>query len=346
VEPVVLLFGGASSERLVSVASAQNVSRHLAQVRPWFLAPEGAVHEVSLEALHRHDRVFEAPFVPSSPPRWQALPLALDDLVGGASAVFLALHGGEGEDGTVQRLLEARGLPFTGSDSRSSAEAFDKARAKVLAGAAGARLAEAQVLPPLNLAEATLALRQLLQGHPRWVLKPRADGSSHGLRHLTSEDDVAAAAALLAELRRPYLAERFVAGRELTVGVVEGPEGLEALPVSEVELAAGSSFDYQGKYLGRGTREVTPARLEASERQAAQALACLTHRAVGCAGYSRTDLILAADGPVLLEINTLPGLTAASFIPQQLAAAGRDLGDFLLWQVELGRRRAAHAAAR
>jgi D-alanine-D-alanine ligase len=172
------------------------------------------------------------------------------------------------------------------------------------------------------------------------VLKPRADGSSHGLVHLASPAGVPAAAALLARLGRPYLAERFVSGRELTVGVVEERQGRFALPVSEVRLEAGAAFDYQGKYLGRGTVEVTPADLTVAERDAAQALALLTHQAVGCAGYSRTDVMLSAEGPVLLEINTLPGLTRASFIPQQLAASGRPMEEFLRWQLELGRSRA------
>jgi D-alanine-D-alanine ligase len=337
----VLLFGGSSSERLVSVASAQNVSRHLPAARPWFLAPTLEVHEVSPEALQRHQGAFEAPFKPGTDPRWRSLGEALDALVGRDAAVFLALHGGEGEDGTVQRLLEARRLAFTGSGSAASAAAFDKARAKALAAAAGAPVALGRELAPGGEAELGAALERLLEEHPRWVLKPRADGSSHGLVHLASRAEVPEAAATLARLGLPYLAERFVEGRELTVGVVDWATGLEALPVSEVRLQPGAAFDYQGKYLGRGTEEVTPAVLSPAERDAAQALACLTHRAVGCAGYSRTDVILGVGGPVLLEINTLPGLTRASFIPQQLAAAGRTLPQFLAWQLELARRRVA-----
>jgi len=346
VDDVVLLFGGASSERLVSVASAQNVARALPEARPWFLSPALAVHEVTAASLSAHPTDFQTSFAPAGPARWPSLTAALDALAGPAAAVFLALHGGEGEDGTVQALLEARGLPFTGSGSAASAAAFDKARTRALAAAQGAAVAQAHLLPALDEGGARVALEALLGEHPRWVLKPRSDGSSHGLLHLTGPADVPGGAALLARVGRPYLAERFVAGRELTVGVVQGPQGLEALPVSEVRLEPGAAFDYQGKYLGRGTREVTPAELEASQRDAAQALALLTHRAVGCEGYSRTDVMLAAEGPVLLEINTLPGLTRASFIPQQLEAANRPLEEFLRWQLELGRRRARSRASR
>ncbi len=345
-DEVVLLFGGASSERLVSVASAQNVSRHLPAARPWYLTPGLQVHEVAPAALLAHPADFHTPFEPGGAPRWASLPAALDALAGTGAAVFLALHGGEGEDGTVQALLEARGLPFTGSGAAASAAAFDKARAKALAAARGAAVAAAHELAPMGEAGVRAALTRLLAEHPRWVLKPRADGSSHGLVHLTGPAVVPEAAALLARLQRPYLAERFVAGRELTVGVVDEPAGLRALPVSEVRLEPGAAFDYQGKYLGRGTVEVTPADLTDAEREAVQALALLTHRAVGCEGYSRTDVMLSAQGPVLLEINTLPGLTKASFIPQQLQASGRQMVEFLLRQLDLGRKRARSAPPR
>lgn len=337
---VIVLFGGSSSERLVSVASAQNVTRLLADAQPWFLSKEGAVTPVSTEHLAAHQRPFEVPFAPSAAPQWPTLAAALDSAQSAGKVFFLALHGGEGENGTVQLLLEARRLAFTGSGSVASANAFDKALAKKLAGAQGARLAEARVLPPMSEAEAVQALSSLFEAHPRWVLKPQADGSSHGLVHLKSRDEVKAAATLLASLRLAYLAEVFIEGRELTVGVVDEAQGLTALPVSEVRLVPNGAFDYAGKYLGKGTEEITPAQLTDAQWQAAQALALTTHRAVGCEGYSRTDMILTEGGPVLLEINTLPGLTKASFIPQQLAAANKDLTEFLRWQLELGRRRA------
>jgi D-alanine-D-alanine ligase len=337
---VIVLFGGSSSERLVSVASAQNVTRLLADAQPWFLSPQGAVTPVSLEELGAHQRPFEVPFTPAMTPRWPSLAAALDSAEAAGKVFFLALHGGEGENGTVQLLLEQRRLGFTGSGSVASANAFDKAQAKRLAGAAGARLAEARVLSPMSEADTERALLQLFEANPRWVLKPQADGSSHGLVHLKSRDEVKAAATLISGLKLAYLAEVFIEGRELTVGVSEEEGGLVPLPVSEVRLVPNGAFDYAGKYLGKGTEEITPAQLTEQERAATQALALTTHRAVGCEGYSRTDMILTSRGPVLLEINTLPGLTKASFIPQQLAAAQKDLTGFLRWQLELGRRRA------
>ncbi len=344
---VVVVFGGASSERLVSVASAQNVSAHCPEASLWFLTKEGAVAPVSASALAAHQRAFETEFVPAEPPAFASLGAALD-AQGRGRVFFLALHGGAGEDGSIAAEFERRGLAFTGSDSAASAKAFDKARAKALVGARGARLADAQLIEPSRQAAALEAtLHRLLAAAPRWVLKPVADGSSFGLVHLRGAAEVANAAQTLANLNVRYLAESFIEGRELTVGVVDEAGGPAALPVSEVRLLPNAAFDYAGKYLGRGTEEITPAALTDAEREAAQRLAVLAHQAVGCFGYSRTDMILHRDGrgPVFLEINTLPGLTKASFIPQQLAAAGRAFRPFLEHQVELARKRARAATS-
>lgn len=337
---IVIVFGGTSSERFVSVASAQNVSRCIPEAERWFIAESGGVHLVASDELAAHTDAFLKPFRPGTTPAFDSLVHALDSAAAIGRTFFLALHGGEGEDGTVQRLLETRGLPFTGSDSAASARAFDKAQTKSLAAAQGARVAEARVLAPMDALKTEHVLEELFEAQGRWVLKPVADGSSQGLLHLRARSDIRPSAEALARSRVPYLAEVFIEGRELTVGVVDGPTGPRALPVSEVRLLPGAAFDYEGKYLGRGTEEVTPALLSEEEHRAAAALALLTHRAVGCAGYSRTDMILTSSGPVLLEINTLPGLTKASFIPQQLAAEGTDLRAFLLGQVELAQARA------
>jgi D-alanine-D-alanine ligase len=340
-DDVVILFGGSSSERRVSVASAQNVSELMPEAALWFWAPSGAVHRITPDELAAHQNSFTSDFTPRSGASYPSLADALESPDARGRAFLLALHGGDGENGTVQRALEARHLAFTGSGSAASARAFDKAQTKALAAAKGVAVADARVLLPMDVKATRAALTELLETHPRWVLKPLADGSSHGLVHLTSKAQVEEAAQALAALKLTYLAEVFLAGRELTVGVVDEATGPRALPVSEVRFAPEATFDYAGKYLGRGTVEVTPAELTAAERAAAEKVAVTTHTAVGCEGYSRTDMILTETGPVLLEINTLPGLTKKSFIPQQLAAEGTDLRTFLEAQLELGRRRAA-----
>lgn len=336
---VVILFGGASSERLVSVASAQNVSAHLPDASCWFISREGPVFVTPPGELAAHKNPFVTELTPKTAARWPSLDAALDSQDAAGRTFFLSLHGGDGENGVTQHKLEVRGLAFTGSGSTASADAFDKHKTRELAAAKGARVAEARLLDTTDPGGLERALRGLLAGFPRWVLKPQADGSSHGLVHLRDATEVPAAVKKLSGLKLAYLAEQFVEGRELTVGVVDEPGGPTALPVSEVRLLDGGSFDYEGKYLGRGTEELTPAPIDAGERAQAQALAVLTHRAVGCYGYSRTDMILTHRGPVLLEINTLPGMTKASFIPQQLAAAHRDVKAFLTHQLELARAR-------
>src|SRR5205823_4723309 len=127
---VIVLFGGPSDERHVSVASAQNIVRTMPDVLAWFWAPNGAVHDVALPDLLAHQRPFEVDFVPSRPAAWPSLDQALDTLPVDDPLFLLGLHGGEGEDGTVQRMMEQRRLRFTGSGSAASAMAFDKGRAK------------------------------------------------------------------------------------------------------------------------------------------------------------------------------------------------------------------------
>jgi D-alanine-D-alanine ligase len=336
---VVILFGGSSSERLVSVASAQNVASLLPDAERWFISSSGAVFWVSAEALAAHQQPFQREFLPAGAAAFASTDAAFDAAAARGLTCLLALHGGEGEDGTLQARLEQRRVAFTGSGAAASARAFDKALTKALVGAKGARLAASEVLEPATADQLAQQVSGLFARAPRWVLKPVADGSSVGLIHLTSPAQVQQAAEQLSTAKVRYLAEAFIAGRELTVGVVDEVAGPVALPVSEVRTAPGGAFDYAGKYLGQGTEELTPAPITEAQRVDAQALAVLAHQTLGCRGYSRTDLILTEEGPTFLETNTLPGLTRASFIPQQLAAAGKDLRTFLLRQLELARSR-------
>ena len=331
-----ILFGGSSSERRVSVASAQHVSALLDEAQALFLSPAGAVYAVRRDELARFERPFETDFVPAGEPAFGSLVAAVER---DPKRVFLlALHGGEGEDGTLQRMLEGRRIAFTGPGALASAQAFDKEIAKQVASAAGVRIAQSVHLSAdPKVMRATLL--SMLSTYARVVAKPVAGGSSVGLYHLHTEADADAAAVQIAASGEAYLAEQFVAGTELTVGVVDGPQGPRALPPSEVRLDAGRAFDFEGKYLGKGTKEITPAEVAPEVTRAAQQLALDAHRALGCEGYSRTDLIVSAGGPVFLELNTLPGLTRASFIPQQLAVEGTSMLQFLEGQLDLARRR-------
>ena len=338
---VIILFGGDGSEHRVSVASAQNVASHLAEAKLWFHTRDGAVQDVERDALLRFERPFERDFSPTPRTIWADIGRAFEDDVARESVFVLALHGGSGENGTLQRRLETLGFAFTGSGAEASCAAFDKVRARQALALRGVRVADACLVDGNRATHEKLA--RLFETHGKVVVKPVADGSSHGVRFIETEKDLNEVIVdLRSRGRSTVFAEAFITGRELTVGLCESADGPTALPCSEVRLDEGRTFDYEGKYLGKGTRELTPAPVSDDVASAAQSVALTAHEALGCFGYSRTDIII-PDGPdrspVFLELNTLPGLTAASFIPQQLEAAGITMDAFLARQIELARSR-------
>ncbi|HEX6097512.1 MAG TPA: ATP-grasp domain-containing protein [Thermoanaerobaculia bacterium] len=335
-QTIIVLFGGPSDERHVSVASAQNVVRTVPGSLAWFWAPDGRVYDVAPADLLAHQRPFELDFVPARPAIFPTLEQALDTLPVEDPVFFLALHGTMGEDGTVQEMLESRGIPFTGSGAEASAAAFDKDRAKERV-RGRVRTAESRVVR--NEAELQRTIDDLLSRHERIVLKPLAGGSSRGLYFLGRNDPPPSG------LRFPYILEQFIRGRELTVGVIETDEGPVALPVIEIEVDPNRAFDYEGKYLGAGTREICPANIPPEMARDAQATALAAHEALGCDGYSRTDVIAGEDGVYFLETNTLPGLTTSSLVPQELKAVGIDFRSFLERQLELARRKIVKSLA-
>jgi D-alanine-D-alanine ligase len=333
-QTIIVLFGGTSDERHVSVASAQNVLHSLTggEVLAWFWAPNGSVHDVAVREVLAHQQPFVADFVPSRPAIFPDIEQALDTLPVDAPVFLLALHGTGGEDGTLQQLLESRGLPFTGSGAEASAAAFDKDRAKELV-KGGVRLAESRVAR--KAAEVREVVEDMLSRHERIVLKPLAAGSSRGLFFLGRNDNADDVVQKIAALEIPYIVEQFIRGRELTVGVIDGSDGPVPLPVIEIEVDSDRAFDYEGKYLGQGTREICPAVIPDELAREAQQTALAAHIALGCEGYSRTDLVAAEDGVYYLETNTLPGLTTSSLVPQELAVVATSFRDFLEQQVEL-----------
>jgi D-alanine-D-alanine ligase len=178
---LILLFGGDGSEHRVSVASAMNLCSYLEyDTDYWFWSRNGSVWLVDRKQILDHPRPFENDFAPFGLPRWRDLPTAIN-CVSQDSVVFLALHGGSGENGTVQSWLEAERIRFTGSSAAASALAFDKKMAKEVAANAGASTAESDTVSGRDLNGAAEILRRFLKVHGRLVLKPVADGSSSGL---------------------------------------------------------------------------------------------------------------------------------------------------------------------
>ena len=331
-EPLpVILFGGPSAERMVSVASAQNVlSSAPCGLEPLFIAPDLQVYPVSVESVLAHRDPFTSEFVPAG--SGMDLDHALAGLKG--RTAFIALHGTWGEDGSLQEKLDFYGIRFSASGARACQLAFDKTRAKAVLAQAGVAVPAAIVLDSGEPWQSQLP--RLLAIHGPYVLKPVCNGSSIGLHIVKHATDLEGL--LPSGNPRDYIAEEMIVGREFTVGVVDGPNGLHALPVSEIKMSGDSNFDYSGKYLGKGSTEITPALIDPRLAQELGRIATIAHELCGCAGYSRTDILVDARGPVFLEINTHPGLSKASFIPQQLAAAGQKFADFLQGQLAVAAR--------
>ncbi|MEK6773572.1 MAG: ATP-grasp domain-containing protein [Bdellovibrionota bacterium] len=326
---VVLLFGGTSEEKLVSTASAQNIVKYLKNPSTWFISSKGEVHETTLDELVNHQNPFKNLLQPRSPSFAKQLSDAIPKLKD--KTIFIGLHGTEGEDGKFQEMFEKNKIAFTGSGSKSSALCFNKISTKEIAKSAGLPLAEQLYLPRETQSEAQALqekkLRDFFEKKKKIVVKPVASGSSYGLHIVTSPNILESA---IKDLRRyDMMAEEFIEGRELTVGVFNSHREIRPLPASEVVLEQGSSFDYEGKYLGRGTKELTPAPISDEEMKKCQQLAIQSHTLFSCYGYSRTDMILTSRGPVFLETNTLPGMTKASFFPQQLEAAHLPMQGFV-----------------
>jgi D-alanine-D-alanine ligase len=338
-EKLIVLFGGTSRERLVSVASAQNIAALLPQAALYFMDFEGKIFPVTHQELADHIRPFESQFVPRGSTCAGSLADALPLFRG--AVVLLALHGGTGENGVLQELFEHNGVAFTGSDAAASARCMDKRMAKELVRKSG--ILTAREITGRTEDEIRRMLDSEVASGKTFIAKPVDDGSSFGLAILSNPQTITEFFRINQPFMPQYwLIEECIRGREITVGVEERAPAFiaEALPPSEVVVASGHSFDYQGKYLGKGSTELTPAPLTHDETHACQELARQAHSALGCSGYSRTDMILSVDGPVFLETNTLPGLTKASFIPQQLEAAGKSMVEFLENQIRCAQAKA------
>ena len=240
---------------------------------------------------------------------------------GEPDVVFVAMHGMGGEDGTTQELLEILGIPFTGPGVAACARCIDKVLAKHELRSAGIPTADwfafnETAFRELGAAEALGGLEERL-GFPL-VVKPSRGGSALGVKFAENWFDVPEALISAFSYDDRVLLERFVDGRELAVSVL----GSEPLPIVEAIPNSGDSYDFEARYeIGR-TSFVCPAALGAEEAAAVTETALGAYEALGCSGFSRVDLILAADGPQVLEVNAIPGLTDTSLLPQAAEAAG------------------------
>ncbi|HEY6482861.1 MAG TPA: D-alanine--D-alanine ligase [Steroidobacteraceae bacterium] len=253
-------------------------------------------------------------------PRERALPALLED---GFDRVWIALHGPGGEDGTVQGALEYLGVPYTGSGVMGSAIAMDKLRTKRLAQAIGVATADHVVLRgPQDFEIAVERLRVPM------IVKPATQGSSVGMTKVERAADLPAAYEAAAKIESSVFAEPWITGKEYTVSVLQG----KALPAIRIETPK-TFYDYEAKYFRDDTRYFCPCGLSAQAEEHLANLAVAAFEAVAAEGWGRADFMMDAAGrPLLLEVNTIPGMTAHSLVPMAALAMGIDF-DELVWRV-------------
>ncbi len=311
---IAVLMGGTSSERDVSLASGIRITEAL-RARGHEVV---AVDTVSgILSSGDEQKLMAGGVVKTSPPDTKAL-VRMNAAMQGtlrslpqADVLFLALHGGQGEDGTLQALLDLTGVPYTGSGHLASALAMDKDLSKHLFRSAGVPTAD-WLMAPSTAEQVSKTL-----GLPV-IVKPSKQGSTVGLSIVRTPEELQPAIDEAFEHDDEVMIEQFIAGRELTVGVL----GDQTLPVGEI-IAKHEIYDYECKYTPGMAVEEFPAKLTQEETATVQRLARLAFDALKLRGYARIDFRMATDGTFYcLEANTLPGMTQTSLIPQAAAAAG------------------------
>ena len=289
---ITVMLGGPSAEREVSLRSGAAVAN--------------ALRSLGHEVTELDPRA----------PDWSLPP--------GTDAVFLALHGTYGEDGTVQQQLDALGVPYTGCGAEASRVAFDKVLTKhrcINAGVPTAKFLTVETPQAPFPHDLQLPL----------VVKPARQGSSVGLQFIDRKEDGLPALAEALRFDTEILVEEKIAGRETTVGILDG----QPLPVVEVRPKKGG-YDYQNKYTAGSTEYFCPADFDAVTTKRIQDAALAAFKAVGGRDYARVDVMVRPDGsPVVLEVNTLPGMTETSLLPKAAAAAGMDFPTLCQRMVDL-----------
>jgi D-alanine-D-alanine ligase len=353
-----VLTGGASAERDISLATGAQIAASLPADRFETVLLDPLALMVRNPALTEAQRgqaraLLQTGGLTGQP---RALPKGLEDHIakaeraivpasaamsnsaGPVDVVVLALHGTWGEDGRIQGLLDTVGIPYTGSGVLASALAMDKVMAKRILASEGLDVPRGVVVTSATGGDLGQA-RSV--GLPVFV-KPVAGGSSVGAGVVTTAEQLAPAIADALRYDERALVEELVTGTELTVAVI-GNDDLEPLPVIEI-VTKREFFDYTAKYSAGESEEIVPARVPEAVARRAQDIAVRAHRALGCRGMSRTDLVWSGDRMVTLEVNTIPGMTANSLLPKAARAAGIEFGDLLSrlvdWALEDARRRA------
>ena len=345
---IVVMMGGPSGEHEVSLASGRQVA----------LALHGLGHEVAALVVGRDGAWSRLPVeaLPALAPNVQEpgrTAVERDQMAAGVpllaevDAVFLAFHGKFGEDGGIQGLLQTLGVPYTGSGPLASGLAMHKSKAQELYQFHGLQVPRSVTVDRRAWrADPNQTVAHVLEtvGLPL-VVKPNQGGSSIGATPVATAAEVPAAFEVAFGQDALVLVEERLIGTELTCAVLEEPDGeLTTLPVVEIKSRHDAFFDFDEKYRGADAVEIVPARISDEVAAACQMVAKTAHRALLCEGFSRTDLFWTDRGPVVLETNTIPGLTAQSLLPRAAQAAGISFPALMERLVELAILRAERQA--
>jgi D-alanine-D-alanine ligase len=307
---ILVLMGGMSSEHEVSIASgtkvAESLDREKFDVVPVVIGLDGLWRFDGSQPLDIFDAV---PEIKNRNP----------------DCALIALHGAFGEDGRLQGMLDLLDIPYTSSGCAASAIAMDKLRCKALVRDAGIRVGDEITVRRADWEKdpaSVLDSIKLCFGFP-CVIKAPCQGSSVGMAIPKSMDELRAAIPGIFAFDSRLMVEEYVTGAEVTCAILDvDVSGPVALPVTEIRPLSASFFDYTAKYTPGASREITPAEIDPELAAEIQKSAVEVHRVVGCSIWSRSDFILGPDGPVWLEVNTVPGLTPMSLFPQAAAAKG------------------------
>ncbi|AOP36002.1 D-alanyl-alanine synthetase A [Leptospira tipperaryensis] len=342
---IAVFFGGSSTEHSISIRTGCFICKTLHtmghSVKPILLTKDGGWvvpleyrMELPFESVNSPDSFLEEFQKRNAVQKTSILP-SLD-----AEIVFLGLHGGKGEDGSIQGFLSVLGIPYTGSGVTASAIAMDKTRANQIFLHGGQKVApffEIHKVDYENSPEDAVSKLSSL-GFPQF-LKPVEGGSSVSTHKIGDSSQLKTQLALMFQTELKVMSQAFLAGTEVSCGVLERYRNGElktiALPATEI-VPGGEFFDFESKYKSGGSNEITPARISEDQMKRVQELSIAAHRSLGCRGYSRTDFIIVNGEPHILETNTLPGMTETSLIPQQAAAAKIPMEEVFADLIEIG----------
>jgi D-alanine-D-alanine ligase len=242
---------------------------------------------------------------------------------------FIVLHGIGGEDGTIQGLLETLGIPYTGSGVAASALSMDKYLTKLVLGQHGLPFPATVYLEP-SMSFETILSKILDRAKLPVILKPPAEGSSLGIVIAHNEEELRLETEKLLKAYPLIIAEPFITGCDITVGVLGVGASLRALPILEM-VPKKEFYDFEAKYTKGMTDLICPARLDEKTTREVQSLAIATHRALGCHGVSRVDFVVdKQNSPFILELNTIPGMTETSDLPEEIRAEGGSYDSLVL----------------